>query len=452
MYFSQSNQSKILIDKWIEIASKPEQIGKADDRVLSMIFNSYKFLLSMKIIQLPIEYLWLSLDYDDRMLENIYDYNQERMKRTIFVEHPECLTTEETAAGAGASSNRTPKYYQFLSEYIVPVVEEVHEYLMFPTKGMSDAFRDYYTYMSGIQYINDGNPYLLQRGFVDPENPENNESPLYIIPYDDKLGNTPHPEDRTETYNTISDANYGRARNMNIADMLIIKRLESDPNVRIVKRNQDETLVFEKEVIALILRLLMEGHTVLYDPTPPKNRVYMTVLLEKYNTMYKDLEFVFVPILKSSLLANFFKPNIDTSRPMLFRPCKMLMEFMSMFVTLDGLSEKLGEDKGSYEFMSRVRIGYLYKPHIPRIPRVQTGSGAKPNAASICELALNESANAKQIAKSMTSEERIACMFSQYTVVLEAMAANVLAGGRRKTARNHRVQKRGARKTRTIHR
>jgi hypothetical protein len=125
------------------------QEGKADDRILSLVFNSYKLLLSMKIIQLPIEYLWLTLRYDDPLLEYVYFNNQRKMTDSIIIEHPECLTSEETAAGAGASSDRTPKYYEFIGEeYIVPVSEIVHQYLMFPNKEMTKAFEDYYNFMN----------------------------------------------------------------------------------------------------------------------------------------------------------------------------------------------------------------------------------------------------------------------------------------------------------------
>ena len=41
MMFSQSNESKQLISKWVEEASKPHQVGKADDRILFAIFLSW---------------------------------------------------------------------------------------------------------------------------------------------------------------------------------------------------------------------------------------------------------------------------------------------------------------------------------------------------------------------------------------------------------------------------
>ena len=65
MWFSTSNESKSLLEKWIKTAGSKSQSGRADDRVLSLVFNSYKMLCPMKVIPLPIEYLWLTLDYDE---------------------------------------------------------------------------------------------------------------------------------------------------------------------------------------------------------------------------------------------------------------------------------------------------------------------------------------------------------------------------------------------------
>eukprot|EP00912_Choanoflagellata_sp_UC4_P000125 UC4_evm1s81 len=147
MYYSQTPQSHELLDMWVEESGKERNIGKADDRILSLIFNSKKFLLNMNIIQLPIEYLWLTLDYDDRMLnleisDGGYDWDIDAMKDSIIVEHPECLTSEDTAAGAGASSDRNPMFHSFLDaeESIDPVSEEFYEYLFFPDKQMVDSF------------------------------------------------------------------------------------------------------------------------------------------------------------------------------------------------------------------------------------------------------------------------------------------------------------------------
>ena len=181
---------------WVEESGKERNIGKADDRILSLIFNSKKFLLNMNIIQLPIEYLWLTLDYDERMLnleiaDGGYDWDIDAMTDSIVVEHPECLTSEDTAAGAGASNDRNPMFHAFLDaeESVDPVSEEFHEYLFFPDIEMVDTFGTYLNYMRDQHYLDDGNPILVDKGFVSPGEPiENNEKPLYITPYKNKYG------------------------------------------------------------------------------------------------------------------------------------------------------------------------------------------------------------------------------------------------------------------------
>lgn len=130
MFFNATDASYRLLTLWINTAESPSMAGKADDRVLSLIFNTKGCLTWMKVIQLPVEYLWLTLDYDERMMSEVYDYNKLEMDSTILIEHPHCLTSEDTAAGAGASSNRQPKYYDFLED-VYPCSEITYEYIMF---------------------------------------------------------------------------------------------------------------------------------------------------------------------------------------------------------------------------------------------------------------------------------------------------------------------------------
>jgi len=365
MYFSQSKQAQHLVNKWIEVASKPYQSGKADDRVLSLIFNSQKMLLNMKIIQLPIEYLWLSLDYDERMKETVYNYNEKKMKNTIFVEHPECLTTEETASGAGASSDRTPKFYNFLGDYLVPVSETMHEYLMFPNKEMTNAFKDYFTYMDGITYIDDGNEDLYKKGFVQPDDPGSNESPLYIIGYDNKLGNSKSLENNSVTLNEVSSINFKRAMNMNIEDIPILYNNGTSSDTKSIveiRPNNSKYVISNAEMISLILKLLLDGKTVVYNPINELGYDirYYNKLIKNINTLYKDIEFGIVPIITSDYLSDFFKPGINLEQPILFRPGNRIMIlFLSMFLSLDSFSDAL--HYGSYEFVSRVRIAYFKK-------------------------------------------------------------------------------------------
>jgi len=354
MFFSQSHESKILADKWITESAKPYNVGKADDRILSLIFNTNKFLCNMKIIQLPIEYLWLTLDYDERLLELLYDYDVTRMTETIFIEHPECLTSEDTAAGAGASNDRTPKFYSFL-ENLNAVSELFHEYIFFPDKEMTNAFKSYLDYMKNVTYLDDGNEELVKKGFVDKLNPTNNEQPLYIIDYDDRYGNKKYVSDPEVTINQVAVINLDRAQSMNIEGLNLIAA--GDNMVEI--QNTDNS-IDDAKMISLFIKLLNQGKYVIYNPVnkPGYDARYYDTLKSKLE-LYKSLEFVFVPEIKSYDFGDFFKPAIKTNMPMLFGPGNdILIKSLSMFLSLDDLSEYI--NNGSYEIISRLRIGYIF--------------------------------------------------------------------------------------------
>jgi hypothetical protein len=416
MFFSQSKESRVLIDKWISESAKSYNDGKADDRILSLIFNTHKFLCNMKIIQLPIEYLWLSLDYDERLLDELYDYDTSKMMESIIIEHPECLTSEDTAAGAGASSDRTPKFYSFLED-LTPTSELLHEYIFFPNKEMTDAFKDYFAYMNNITYLNDGNEDLIQKGYVDPINPLNNEQPIYVINYDDKYGNKKYVSEDELTVNQVVELNMKRSEQMNI-DGLNLITLE-DNTIEI--QNNDNSIDNAK-IIALIIKLLKSGKYVIYNPItkPNYDNKYYEVLKSKIS-MYKSLDFVFVPEIKSFIFSNFFKPTIKTNMPMFFSPGNdILIQFLSMFLSLDELSDYI--NNGSYEFMSRIRVGYLLSKKV----NPPASGGGSDNTNNDATTKINQ-------------------YIEEYESGLEEM---YMSGGRKNIKKHKTYKKRGARKLR----
>jgi hypothetical protein len=369
MFFAQTAEASQLINKWIEISSKSYQIGKADDRILSLVFNTYKFLCAMKTIQLPIEYLWLTLDYDERMLDAIYDGDKHAMSESIIIEHSECLTSEDTATGSGAASDRTPKFYGYLEENVEPVSEQFHEYMMFPSADMVETFKPYLDYMSGVHYLNDGNDVLVKKGFVNLENPEENEQPLYITKYNDMFGNFKYPPDMSLTYNDVANINLKRAEKMNIKTLGLVMHgnvVEINNFSQLMKEEAPEKYNHAK-IISLIIKLLKSGKTVIYNPTTMAgyNPDLYNLLLDNEKTKYARMEFIFVPefIKGHTISANYFyKPKIQTNQAMLLKPSEILIKFLMMFLSLDDLSSYL--NGGSYEFMSRIRVGYVIKPTV----------------------------------------------------------------------------------------
>jgi hypothetical protein len=375
MMFAQSVESKQLVSRWIEQASKSYQIGKADDRMVSLVFHTYKFLCSMNIIQLPIEYLWLSLDYDSRLLEQVYDNDTSKiydMTDSIIIEHPECLTSEDTAVGGGAANDRTPKYY-YLEGNLDPVSEQFHEYIMFPTKDMVETFRPYLNYMSGLQYINDNSEILIKKGFIHPNNPDDNEQPLYITKYDDKFGKFKYPEDDSLTYNDVAKINMQRSEKM-ISHNLNLKRpIGNDTNIIEINdltklmKEDDPTKYNNAVIISLIIKLLRQGNQVIYNPKSMLgyNKIYYDSLLKDRTEKLQLMNFIFVPAFTKGPTDSsnyFFKPLIQTNQVMMFRPTRILINFLMMFLSLDDMSSYL--NRGSYEFMSRIRIGYLFNKDV----------------------------------------------------------------------------------------
>ena len=105
MYFGNTEGARRLLMKWSESAEA--QPGKADDRVLSQIFTTKSLILETNIINLPIEYLWLT----DMYQEFLPAPDAPLTVKDAIIEHPYCLTGEERATDQGADSNRAPAGY-----------------------------------------------------------------------------------------------------------------------------------------------------------------------------------------------------------------------------------------------------------------------------------------------------------------------------------------------------
>ena len=352
MFFSSSEESRLLLNMWIMESDKVYQKGKADDRIISMIVNTKKMLLNMKIIQLPIEYLWLTLDYNDRLLESeVYDYNNALMDSSIIIDHPECLTSEDTATGSGASSDRTPKFYGFLDYNLDPVSENYYEYLAFPDIQYTEGLKDYLKYMSDVFYIDDGNEILYAKGFVEQgRSTTENEQPLYIYPFEKKYG---------DEKNELSDIIIKRATNMNYTGLFNFNKttnIAEIENVKFMKEdieNKEDTV----KILALIYKLLNEGKDVLYKPSTTNPDIYQN-FISNLDSRYKNIEFAFVPIFNGKSYNDIFRPLIDTNNCIYISHTSTFMKnFITIFESIDDLSSFI--NNGFYQLLSSVRVAYL---------------------------------------------------------------------------------------------
>ena len=370
MYFAQTPESNRLIDAWVDESDKPRQQGKADDRILSLIFQTKGFLLSLNVIHLPIEYLWLSMDYDERAMDKM-EMSTTSMRESIYIEHPECLTSEDTAAGAGASSDRTPHFYNFLSldEDSRPISEDLYQRLMFPNERMAQAFHNYHSYLMDAVYMqdeDDPNPIFDDLELV-------NEQPFRVTKYATGYGKRRNPiVARNERL--IQDELNETYLNRN-ADKFLTPNLFGYT----VIREEDVMALGEEYVIPLILALLLRGRSVVYRPT-------LTNIDHENDIMIRDstrMELVFYP--ESDMTHSFFKPAIQLNKPILFRITEkvadlresMLYKSLIMFRSLQDMSDTL--HNGSFQIVSRVRIGYMYTPHksMLRAGGLRTGGGLR---------------------------------------------------------------------------
>jgi hypothetical protein len=172
MYFGNTLGARRLLDAWATSTENPKQEGKADDRILSQEFTTKSMVLTINIINLPIEYLWLTdkyVKYEDTFKAI------ETKKETALIEHPYCLTGEEQAAEQGAAKDREPNgYYDEITDvidYKAPK-QSIYEYIMF----------------NGHQTMRDEmGPYLKYLGTS--KNFWTQEPIATLVPFEEKYGN-----------------------------------------------------------------------------------------------------------------------------------------------------------------------------------------------------------------------------------------------------------------------
>lgn len=160
MYFGNTQRARDLLDVWSSESSKPEAVGKADDRILSQVFTTRSLAVKTNIIQLPIEYLWLTDNYKTYLKTPTDPASLE----DAIIEHPYCLTGDERATEQGAASNRTPNGYEQEVEENVNYAREperFYEYIFFDGKeNMRKGFDRYLKYLKATKNLNTRKPLL----------------------------------------------------------------------------------------------------------------------------------------------------------------------------------------------------------------------------------------------------------------------------------------------------
>jgi hypothetical protein len=129
LVFNNTTPSIKLLREWKEITDKNP--GKAEDRMLSVPFNKKLMLNEIRCLWLPVTYFFIPYFYEitdvfdlpkkyRKAFKHIKDFDREysfseffdmKLKRDIFIHHPEQLTSEEQAALQGAASDRIPEEF-----------------------------------------------------------------------------------------------------------------------------------------------------------------------------------------------------------------------------------------------------------------------------------------------------------------------------------------------------
>jgi hypothetical protein len=253
----------------------------------------------------------------------------------IVLEHPECLTTEETASGQGASSDRTPKYYDVIED-LYPRSEYFHEAVMFPTAESTDSFRPYLNYISKARYLGDvENEDLI------------GEPALIVVPFKDGLA----------PYQTIVDTNIVAAQNISLGN---------NRNRKFIITNNDATTV------PTIISALLQGVNVHYIPDSAS--AWYKNSLESTLQAFPRLEFAFVNVSNDDRRAFYFQTKFNPAEPAFFAAgCPQLLQLLMTCQTLDDISSRF-----QYEYISRIRTTFLKRARMTKVGgSINTGNNDK---------------------------------------------------------------------------
>ena len=308
MFFGNTIHGRNLLKVWqSETAKHP---GKADDRILSMAIIMQKMLISLSTIQLPIEYLWLDIDYDD-YLTNGKDYKS----KFISISHPECLTGEDRAATEGAASNRYPRAYdRYVSNFLYCDWDEIYEYVQFDTESQITPFKPYFNFLK-------------------------NHDVADVFSFANKYG--PFNAAAIKNTSLLSEVS------LNIHDKLVVVSPHDFDTVSLHK------IESEREAIVTILKYLLNGQHVVYVPGTSRS---VNSVISK--AVQEDLDFVTKNVSKSKARAkNTYSLELVKTYPIYFGPNnKILRHWLLMSESFKKMEEIFNR---TYIFLTRIHCGWI---------------------------------------------------------------------------------------------
>lgn len=308
MFFGNTHYGRRLLKVWEEATLKNP--GKADDRILSMAITMKALLTTLTTIQLPIEYLWLDMDYD--YLAKKYKISN---NESISISHPECLTGEDRAAAEGASSNRYPRAYdRYVSNIIECRKKEVfYEYVFFDSPK-TGPFKIYLEWLK-----------------------KHNE--LDVIPYSKAYGeHTNKAQKNSQLLNTAE---------LSVKDKIVIVSPQDINTTSLHK-------ITSKELVpSTILKYLLNNQHVVY--VPKGTRSVNTVVGAGVSN---ELDFVTKNVNDSkSKSKKDYTLKLSPDYPIYFSPKnKVLKHLLLMSADLDDFEKVFNS---SFIFLTRIHCGWI---------------------------------------------------------------------------------------------
>lgn len=309
MFFGNTQNGRALLKYWQEETKKYP--GKADDRILSLAFYKHALLTALNTIQLPIEYLWLDMDFDT-YLKDGSDYKRSE----IAISHPECLTGEDRAAEEGAASDRYPRdYSKYTDDHLICDWDEIYEYIHFPSKSMIGPFRPYFDWLETTDTVD-------------------------IVPYSKKYG----------SFNDVAKKNEQRMSDITLKihnPVVIVSPHEIDSN-------SCHRVTESHDIIPTILKYVLNGQRVVY--IPKGTRSVNTVLAKAIKGGY---DFVTKNENKSKYRGGReeYSLKLDSEYPIYFgNSSDVLKHWLYMSDSISGLEKLFNR---TYMFLTRVRCSWV---------------------------------------------------------------------------------------------
>jgi len=346
MYFGNTKMARSLLKLWATVSTEPKKLGKADDRIISMVLTTrQEVMLMINIIQLPMEYLWLTKAYTPRIRGKIVTYlrSSDWSRNHIFIEHPECLTAEDVAIEQGAAATgRNPDGYDQLVQDKVECATHggiFYERIFFDDEKMVASYKPYLNYLRNetlfIMEDDDGNEEPIPCMYVEPY------SLSTTTPKRRKIANY-GPHTKTVFVNRTRASQFGDLKAM---ENKVVNVYEADIEKLDGVNGID---VREENVVPLILCLLANGNDVFYRPKDAYNaRAVSKSMLQS------QADFV-----AANMASDDLRPHFHKDSAVYFKSgSRILFQMLSMCKTLRG--DLTNIFNSSYHFMSRIRCMWV---------------------------------------------------------------------------------------------